>query len=103
MPSYKHILVPTDGSALSLKAAKEATALAKDLKAKITAVYVIAPYMPTLDAEGAIGMRHGYDTIASTPPRKKKPLPKKEIERRAKQRATQKPTRSAGGTRREVS
>ena len=49
------------------------------------------------------GMRHGYDTIASTPSRKKKPLPKKEIERRAKQRATQKPTRSAGGTRREVS
>lgn len=64
MPSYKHILVPTDGSALSLKAAKEATALAKDLKAKITAVYVIAPYMPTLDAEGAILMRHGYDQKA---------------------------------------
>ena len=61
MPSYKHILVPTDGSKLSLKAAKEAAALAKSLKAKMTAIYVIAPYMPTLDAEGAIGMRPGYD------------------------------------------
>ena len=64
MPSYKHILVPTDGSKLSLKAAKEAAALAKGLKAKMTAIYVIAPYMPTLDAEGAIGVRQGYDQKA---------------------------------------
>ena len=64
MPTYKHILVPTDGSKLSLKAAKEAAALAKGLKAKMTAIYVIAPYMPTLDAEGAIGVRQGYDQKA---------------------------------------
>lgn len=64
MSAYKHILVPTDGSKLSLKAAKEAAALAKSLKAKITALYVIAPYMPTLDAEGAIGMRHGTEQKA---------------------------------------
>ena len=43
---YKHILVPIDGSKLALKAAKEATALAKNLKARITALYVIAPFMP---------------------------------------------------------
>ena len=51
---YKHILVPTDGSKLSLKAAKEAAALAKALKAKITAVYVIEPFMPPLMVEGAV-------------------------------------------------
>jgi nucleotide-binding universal stress UspA family protein len=64
MPSYKHILVPTDGSKLSLRAAKEAATLAKGLRAKITALYVMAPYMPTFDAEGAIGMRHGDDQKA---------------------------------------
>lgn len=50
---YKHILVPTDGSRLSLKAAREAATLAKSLKARITAVYVSEPYMPPLLAEGA--------------------------------------------------
>lgn len=43
---YKHILVPTDGSPLSLKAVGEAAALAKKLDAKITALYVSAPFMP---------------------------------------------------------
>ena len=51
---YKHILVPTDGSKLSLKAAKEAAALARALKAKMTAVYVTEPWMPTLLPEGAM-------------------------------------------------
>ena len=43
---YKHILVPTDGSALSLKAAKAAAELAKTVDAKVTALYVIPTYMP---------------------------------------------------------
>ena len=43
---YKHILVPTDGSALSLKAAREAAKLARRVKARITALYVIAPFEP---------------------------------------------------------
>jgi nucleotide-binding universal stress UspA family protein len=64
MPSYKHILVPTDGSTLSLKAAKAAAALARDLGARITAVYVTAPYMPTLNAEGALIVNHGFDQRA---------------------------------------
>ena len=51
---YKHILVPTDGSTLSLKAAREAAKLAKSLKAKITAVYVIQPFMPPASGEGFI-------------------------------------------------
>ena len=48
---YKHILVPTDGSPLSLKAAKEASALAKTMKAKITTVYVSPLFYPTINSE----------------------------------------------------
>lgn len=64
MAAYKHILVPTDGSKLSQKAAKEAASLARHLKARITALYVIAPYMPTLNTEGAILVNHGFDQRA---------------------------------------
>jgi len=48
---YKHILVPTDGSPLSLKAAKEAATLAKSLGAKVTAVYVTADFYPPVYAD----------------------------------------------------
>jgi nucleotide-binding universal stress UspA family protein len=36
---YRHILVPTDGSELSLKAAREAVALAKQLGARVLAFF----------------------------------------------------------------
>jgi nucleotide-binding universal stress UspA family protein len=36
---YKHILMPTDGSPLSRKAVKQAVALAKALRARITGFY----------------------------------------------------------------
>jgi nucleotide-binding universal stress UspA family protein len=64
MPTYKHLLVPTDGSKLSLKAAKEAAALARALGARITAVYVTAPYMPSLGSEDAMIVNHGYNQRA---------------------------------------
>jgi len=51
---YKHILIPTDGSALSLKAAREAGKLAGAGKAKVTALYVVAPYMPPVMGDGYI-------------------------------------------------
>jgi len=51
MRAYKHILIPTDGTRLSLKAAKEAATLAKNLKAKLTAVYVMAPFVPPVMIE----------------------------------------------------
>jgi nucleotide-binding universal stress UspA family protein len=53
MKAFKHILLPTDGTALALKAAKEASALAKDLGAKVTAVYVTPPWMPPMSEAGA--------------------------------------------------
>ena len=51
---YRHILVPTDGSPLSLKAAREAARLAKEQKAKITAFYAIEPYYPPPASEALI-------------------------------------------------
>jgi nucleotide-binding universal stress UspA family protein len=51
---YKHILVPTDGSNLSLKAARAAGALASRLRAKVTAVHVIPTYVPPIPSEGMI-------------------------------------------------
>lgn len=41
---YKNILVPTDGSALSLRTAHDAVKLARKLGAKITAFYVAPAY-----------------------------------------------------------
>jgi nucleotide-binding universal stress UspA family protein len=40
---YRHILVPTDGSALSNKAARTAARLAQATGARITALYAIPP------------------------------------------------------------
>jgi nucleotide-binding universal stress UspA family protein len=51
---YKHILVPTDGSPLSLKAAKEAATLARALKARITAVYVTGGFNPPMSSESML-------------------------------------------------
>jgi nucleotide-binding universal stress UspA family protein len=51
---YKHILIPTDGSKLAAKGIREGVRLAKALGAKITGVYVAAPYLPPIYSEGAI-------------------------------------------------
>ena len=51
---FTHILVPTDGSALSLKAAKAAVELARVMKTKLTAVYATAPWMPPMGGEGEL-------------------------------------------------
>jgi nucleotide-binding universal stress UspA family protein len=56
---YKHILVPTDGSALSLKAARAAARLAAPLKARITTVYVSPPFPPPISSEGVV-YYHSY-------------------------------------------
>jgi nucleotide-binding universal stress UspA family protein len=51
---FKHILVPTDGSRLALKGAKAGIRLAKALKARVTAVYVIPPFMPIAYGDAAV-------------------------------------------------
>ncbi|MBI2802921.1 MAG: universal stress protein [Gammaproteobacteria bacterium] len=49
---YSHILVPTEGTRLSAKAVKAAIKLASALGARLTAVHVIAPYVPPIYTEG---------------------------------------------------
>lgn len=44
MTTYHHILVPTDGSAQALAGVRQAIALAQDLKAKLTGLYVMPPF-----------------------------------------------------------
>src|SRR5688500_7276200 len=51
---YKHILVPTDGSTLATKGVRAGIRLAKALGARITAVYVVPPYMPSMYGEAAM-------------------------------------------------
>ena len=41
---FKHILIPTDGSKLSEKAVKHAVLLAKEIKARVTALHVIPKF-----------------------------------------------------------
>ncbi len=48
---YKSILVPTDGSPLSRKAAKEAISFAKEQNAKIAGLYVAPAYQPNIYAD----------------------------------------------------
>lgn len=54
---YKHILVPTDGSELSLKAVTTATRLAHGMNARITALHVIEPYKAPLPEESISAFR----------------------------------------------
>jgi nucleotide-binding universal stress UspA family protein len=44
---YKHVLLPTDGSALSAKAARDGIQLAKEIGARVTAVHVTPPFYPS--------------------------------------------------------
>ncbi|WP_430390071.1 universal stress protein [Dyella sp. 20L07] len=50
---FKHILVPIDGSELSIRAAKTAIELAKLSHARVSAIHVIAPFQ-TIAYMGAI-------------------------------------------------
>ena len=51
---FKHILVPTDGSRLSVKAAKRAVKLAKSLGAKVTGFYAAPDFSSTYYGDGYI-------------------------------------------------
>jgi nucleotide-binding universal stress UspA family protein len=51
---FKRILVPTDGSALSRKAARAAVAFAKAVGARVTAYHGMETNLPYLAGDGAI-------------------------------------------------
>lgn len=44
---YKHILLPTDGSELSATAVREGVKFASEIGARVTALHVTAPYLPS--------------------------------------------------------
>ncbi|HEY5637983.1 MAG TPA: universal stress protein [Burkholderiales bacterium] len=71
---YKHILVPTDGSKLSIKAIRTAAKLAKALNAKLTGVYVVPPYVPPMYGEAAV-------YVPSMSPKRYKELTEKEAKK----------------------
>lgn len=49
---YSHILIPTDGSTLSLKAARAGVELARKLGARVTALHVIESFRPAYAGDG---------------------------------------------------
>jgi nucleotide-binding universal stress UspA family protein len=51
---YKHILVPTDGSALSQKAIRTAALMARAMNGRVTGIYVIPPYTPPVYGEAVM-------------------------------------------------
>ncbi len=51
---FKHIPLPTDGSALAAKGVKSGVRLAKELGARVMGVYVIEPYLPPMAPEAAV-------------------------------------------------
>jgi len=51
---FKHVLIPTDGSARSRKAAKAAVAFAKAIGAKVTAYYGLETLLPYMVGDGVV-------------------------------------------------
>ncbi len=43
---FKNVLIPTDGSKLSLKSVKSGVAFAKSVNARVTGCYVVEPFQP---------------------------------------------------------
>jgi len=50
---FKHIALPTDGSKLADKGVKAGVELARSLGARVTGVYVIPPFQPSIYGEAA--------------------------------------------------
>lgn len=66
---FKHILIPTDGSRLAAKGIKVGVKLAKSLGARVTGLYVAAPYMPPMYGEaGVAGVPCRLDSVSEVQP-----------------------------------
>lgn len=59
---YKHLLLPTDGSALAAKGVREGVRLAKALGARVTGVYVAPPYVTPIYSEAAAYYSGAFST-----------------------------------------
>jgi nucleotide-binding universal stress UspA family protein len=63
---YKHILIATDGSELAGKAVAAGLALAKEVRAKVTAVNVTEPWTALVGGEMGVGFPYqDYDKNAA--------------------------------------
>jgi nucleotide-binding universal stress UspA family protein len=51
---FRNILVPTDGSALSQRAIRQAVQFAREQKARVTGLHVVPPYEPELREESVV-------------------------------------------------
>jgi nucleotide-binding universal stress UspA family protein len=58
---FKHILIPTDGSPVSTKAAKAGIALAKESGAQVTGYYAVEPVPARLYGEGYVADRQSVE------------------------------------------
>jgi nucleotide-binding universal stress UspA family protein len=64
---YRHLLIATDGSELAEKAVAEGLALAKALKAAVTAVTVTEPLISLFAGEAAVALpAKDYESAATT-------------------------------------
>ena len=62
---FKHILIPTDGSALSTTGVQNAMQLARDVKAKVTVITVMEPFhIFSMDSVQLADTRSAYETHA---------------------------------------
>ena len=59
---FTHILLPTDGTRLSERAARDAIDLARLSHAKLTALHVIAPFQPPYYSEGYVSQAQLYSS-----------------------------------------
>jgi nucleotide-binding universal stress UspA family protein len=57
---FKNILLPTDGSRLAAKGIRAGVKLAKALGARVTGVYVVAPFPTPMYSEAALYSMPGY-------------------------------------------
>lgn len=62
---YKHVLLPTDGSELSAKAAREGIQFAREIGARVTALHVTPPFYPSEMTPSALSAHaHDHDAKA---------------------------------------
>lgn len=51
---FRHLLIPTDGSRLAAKGTRMGVRLARSLGARVTGLYVAAPYLPPMYGEAGL-------------------------------------------------
>ncbi|WP_168879188.1 universal stress protein [Rhizobium sp. P28RR-XV] len=67
MPTFKHILVPTDGSKMASHAATQATSLADEMNAEVTLLAVTEPFhMLLIDSNEYLDQQQRHEKAAAS-------------------------------------